>query len=94
MAKYFFLTSEKFNSKPGNCIVKTTLPVKSALFRLKASTIPNDCKVSFRLTNDLKKQHKFDLIMTYSKALVSMGAAGAIAPMVSKSLGASTHGFW
>ena len=29
-----------------------------------------------------------------NRALVSMGAVGAIAPMVSESVGASTHGFW
>ena len=29
-----------------------------------------------------------------TRVLVSMGAVGAIAPMVSESVGASTHGFW
>ena len=33
------------------------------------------------------------LILCRCRALVSMGAVGVIAPMVSESVGASTHGF-
>ena len=37
---------------------------------------------------------KICVITIKDKALVSMGAVGALAPMVFKSVGASTHGFW